>query len=150
MDLARVEDLSIWYKNIQCWDTRRYLMLMYGPTNVPTEVLADELTTLLENSETKFRKDRPGNWPDSVHGGEFPKLYCTLDWAKGGAYIVRPKIFTKDTSHRKVPVFTYAGKEAERIATATIVKEVKRQSIETRGFREQAFLQYQLPKQASA
>jgi len=32
IDLARVENISIWYKHVQVWGTRKDLMLLYSPT----------------------------------------------------------------------------------------------------------------------
>ena len=79
-NLAEVENLRIHYKNIQAWDTRHDLILLYCPTQPSIEVIADEARQLLDKCERNFKTSKPYLNPDAIHSGEFPKMHCILDW----------------------------------------------------------------------
>ena len=145
-DIAQVENISIWYKNVQAWDTKKDLMLLYSPTSVPMEVIADEVRNLFVSCEQQFKKENPQHWPDSESLGPFPKMHCKLDWARGGVYADKPKGSTEDTSHRKVPTFMYAGSDEDRIVM--VMRECTRREMETKVFGKHAFFQMKLPSGA--
>ena len=147
VDLAKVQDFRLEYKNLQCWCTKRNWFLMYAPNRPPMEVIAAETRKLLSDCETKWKSEHPHMWPESIHGGEFPKLHCILDWGKGGKYVEKPANAPReDTSHRKLPTFIYDGEDEPRLEA--LFRECKRLGLERDVFGEHAFFQPMLDRYA--
>ena len=59
VQLAKVESLKIHYKNIQAWDTRRDLMMLYCPAQPSTDVIIDEVRQMLDECDREFKVANP-------------------------------------------------------------------------------------------
>ncbi len=111
------------------------------------EVIAAETRKLLSDCETKWKSEHPHMWPESIHGGEFPKLHCILDWGKGGKYVEKPANAPReDTSHQKLPTFIYDGEDEPCLEA--LFRECKRLGLERDVFGEHAFFQPMLDRYA--
>lgn len=147
VDIRRVEGLRMEYSDVQAWDVRKDLMMMYNPTAIPEGVMAADVSEFLEKSEELFMIRKPSMFPAAIHAQPFPRMECALDWSKGVWDPDKPSGRSdEDMSHRKVHTFSYPGEHAERIQR--VVREVRRRGMETRLFGEHAFFQYKLPSKA--
>ena len=111
VDLARVDNLRIWYKNIQAWDTRKDLMLLYCPTSLPMDVLADEVMELFTTCEHSKRRIQDSGLTQKRRGN-FQHFIVSLIGQKEE---YAAKNSNEDTFHMKVPTSMYSGVDKGRI-----------------------------------
>lgn len=87
IDMSKVQNVSVFYKPLHEFDTKRHIFLMYSATKVPMQSIADKLRKFLPACERKFVMKYPHDFRAEEHSGPFPPIDVRLgDWARGGSF----------------------------------------------------------------